>query len=229
MMQESLHRREKTAVISRRRKDRTTIAESILDTLSLIIPRQIVQRHLRTALRLENLSQLQSGRRRTPVDGSICNENTFCFHPIGTPSPVQIQIIIQVLTQDRAVQRTDAIDIQGSRLLQQRLDRTAILAADIEIIPPRLARPVIILIPEETGIQGPELTESIRREQHLVSRIVRNQHFRPVHHRRSKELKTLGTQIQHFTLLHYERPTCKIKTFEELSQHLERPGRNDQL
>ena len=127
------------------------------------------------------------------------------------------------------MQRADAGDVQGGRFLQQGLHRAAVFAADIEIVPAGLARPVIVLVAVETGIQRPEFAEGIGGKEGLRGGLIRDHHLRPVHHRRRDELQAAGPQVQDISFLEGNGTIRKIKTVKELTQHLDRFGRSGQF
>ena len=93
------------------------------------------------------------------------------------------RLVFFLAFQHRSVQLRDSLNILSRQLLQHISRLHAVLADDIEIVPPCLARPVVLI-----GMIDAELTERVRAEQHLFFGTIRHHHFRPVNHRGCDEL-----------------------------------------
>ncbi len=193
------------------------VAESVRHCRRHVVPGQVVDGHCHAPVR-----QIQGRFLRMSVDGCIRHYHAVLLRLIGRPFVIQPQIILQVLLQHRPVERTDLPNLQPRRLLQHVLHLGAILPHDADIIPPGLIRPVLL------HVQSPELPEAVRREQHLVRRVIGHHHLGPVHHGRAHEAQLMPPQIQLRPVCH-GHPLHLSPQREELVHHLKGRGGSHHL
>ena len=92
-----------------------------------------------------------------------------------------------------------------------------VLADDAEVVAARLAVPAFGVL----HVVRAELAEAVRAEEHLVGRIVRDDHLGPVDHRGRHEMELVRTEVEHVALLHHLARRRHGGT-EELLHELER-------
>ena len=157
------------------------------------------------------------------MNRGVGNQHALGLNLVLAPRVVEADIVAEILLQNRAVQRADALNLQRSELLQQCLHRASILSADIEIVTACLASPILLVA------QRSELTKAVGREYNLILLIVCHHHLGPMHHRRHKELQGVLSERERITLLHCDCILREILTLEELRQHLNSARRSYNL
>ena len=195
MVQEVVHNGEDTTIVRRSCHNHLIHTESILDSLGHIVAAKVCNRDLLCALLAQNLGHHIGYGSRTTVNRCVGDKYSLGLNIVLAPRIIEADVISQILLQDRAVQRADALHVERCELLQQRLHGAAILSADIEVITACLASPILLVA------QSAELTKAIGREDNLIFLIVCHHHLGPMHHRRHKELQDVLTQTERIALL----------------------------
>ena len=212
MLNKGAHEGEDIAVVSGRCQNQLAITERILHCFGHIAAGQIVDSHLGAAVLLQQLGQLFHRLTGVAIHGGVGDHNAVRLHRIAGPGIIKADIIRQILAQHRAVQRADRPDIQRGSFFEKRLSRHAVFADDPEIVPPRLAGPVLL------DVQCTELAERIGREQDLILAVVGHDHFRPVHHGRRPEREGTAAQRQGVIIPHGDFFRRRIRA-EEVFHH----------
>ena len=138
------------------------------------------------------------------MQGRICDKYALRLDAVAAPNLVFFKHMTDRLFQNRSMQRADDLDVKTGCFLKKCLHLHSIFSYDIEIIPSRLAVPVLI------HIKRTELAETIGAEQHLVAGIIAYHNFRPMYHRCHDERQLMASQFQGIALLDRQR-TAGIK------------------
>ena len=144
---------------------------------------------------------------------AISDEETVGLGLVLAPSIVLMDIVCEIASEERSVERKDGLDVELGSLLKQRLHLSAIFAHDIEIIATGLAIPVI-----ESLVVVAEFTESVGCEKHFSALVVGDHHLGPVHHGGQRELKDVAAHCKSVALLHCLHASVKVD-IEELRYH----------
>ncbi len=222
---ERTHEREDVRVVRRRGQHELAVAEGVLHGFGHIVAREVGNRHLRAALRLQQFLQLEGGGLRVAVDARVGDADAGGFDAIGTPRVVLLDGMADFLgrRQERAVERQNLLDRQAGGLFEERLHLRAVLADDADVVAAGLAVPSFGVF----DVVRAELAEPVGGEQRLFSRVVRDDDFGPVDHRRRDERELVDAEVERVALLHDETAVGKIVA-KEILHHAERGrGRDD--
>ena len=211
--QEFFHRQEHAAVIAGRSQHHAVIPERLCHRFRHVAPAQVDDCDLFTQS-LQLFCQIRRRFGSVAVNGSVCHQYALFLRRVAAPRLVQVQIGCEVAGQHRTVQRANGLYVQFCRLFQQGLYRCAVLAHNVEEIPP------CFVCPRFVRAQCPELAKCVRGEQHLFGRLVGNHDFRPVHHRCHDKVQGVSAQFQHVPLLD-GKGGVPGEIPEELGQHSE--------
>ena len=114
------------------------------------------------------------------------------------------------------MQRQDLPDLEPGRLLEQRLRLGAVLADDADVVAASLAVPALRVL----DVVRAELAEAVRREEHLVRRVIGDDHLWPMHHRGRDEGEDVPPGRQRVALLH-DQPAVREIVAEIALHHRE--------
>ena len=119
------------------------------------------------------------------------------------------------------MQREYALYFKSRYFFQNALHLHSVFADYAEIIPPRLASPILV------GIARAELSESVRRKQRLVGFVIRHYYFGPMNHRSGDEFQRMRSEFESRAVADNDLTVGKIRA-EELFHHNKRLlGRGD--
>ena len=116
------------------------------------------------------------------------------------------------IAKERAVERANHFYVKLRCFLEHLRHLHTILTADAEIVAASFLRPIV-----GVSVVCTKLTESIGREERLVTIIIGHDHFRPVHHRSRDEVEVAATEVECATIGHCDGAVGHIETFVELS------------
>ena len=191
MVDEGAHEGVDIVVVGRGRQHQAVIAEGVFHSLSHIVAGQVSDDDLGAAFLFQKSGELFHSLFCVAVDGGVGDQDALILRGVGGPLVIEIDIITQILGEDRAVQRADDLDIQCRGFLEQVLGLQAVFADNAEIIAARFACPVFLL-----DIEGSEFAEAVRGEEDLVRAVIGDHDFRPVDHGSKDEIQYMRAQLE---------------------------------
>ena len=117
---------------------------------------------------------------------------------------------------------TDRLNIQGRRLLEDRLHLCAELAHDPDVVAAGFTGPVLL------HVQRAELSKGVRGKKHLLRALIAHQHLRPMNHGRPDKSQGMLSQLQRAAFLDHHLLRGKIGLVVIL-HHVEGGQRRDDL
>ncbi len=190
-------------------------AKRIFDGFGHIVAAKVAHRHFGAAFCAQHLGQTLRHRRRAAINRRIGNEHAFGFNRIAAPNVVKSDVIGQIFRQNRTVERTNRCHIERSHLFQEILHLHAILAANVEIVTPRLARPLFVVR------QHAKFAKRIGRKEQFFALFVRHYHLGPMHHGSGKKLQRMPPKRERVALFDRQRPPLEIDVAKKLRQHFQ--------
>ncbi len=220
--QELGHGREHPPVVAGRRQHQPAVPEGPGHRLRPVPAGEVHGLH-RQPPGLQQLRQLQGGPGGVPVDGGVGHQHALLLRDIAAPEIVLLQGQGQPLPgQHRAVEGAHPLDVQRRRLFQQGLHLHAVLAHNVQVVPPPLVHPGGVRV----GV--PEAAEAVGGEQGAAGLLKGQHHLRPVHHGGHGERQGVLPQGQLLPLLHHQGPIPVVQPGES-RQHGEGLGVAHQL
>ena len=130
---------------------------------------------------------------------------------------------MRAMSSVAAVKRADARDVERRRLLEKRLHLHAELADDAEVVATRLAVPSLGI----DLVVCAELAEAVGGEKRLRRRVVADDDFGPVHHRRADERKRVPAEVERVAFLDDDAAVGEIGAEVVLHDRERLHGRDD--
>ena len=220
MQQEVFHLGEEIAVVGGAGQQQLVIFEGFCQGKGHIVPGQIHHGDF-CALFPDHVRRQLRGLGGVAVEGAEGHQHARFLGGVAAPNLVFAHIFGQIAGKHRAVQGADGGDVQGRRFFQQGRNGSAVLAHDVEIIPPGLGQPGI-------GFRVAEGAECVGGEQHLFAALIGKHHLGPVHHGGGDELQGVRAKGQGIVFL-YGHGAGGQSGVHELGQHGQGFGGHHQL
>ena len=109
-----IHKRINAGIVGSSCKNQLAVAESIRQSQRHIVSCKVINNNLRTSLAAQLVGQQIYRFSGVAIYGSISNYNTLCFRSVRGPGIIKTDIMSQILCKNRAVKRTDYLNIQSS-------------------------------------------------------------------------------------------------------------------
>ena len=144
------------------------------------------------------------------VHGGIDDHDSLLFRFIGCPVIVFIQQIVQIVSPDQTMKRTDKLNLiqNRRRLVQQFPDMRTVFPDNVSQITTVRVNPVpviIYLIIKQPAVQSLERTEGIRGKQCSVCKIQCDHRLRPVHHGSFQICDRMLSETGFVSFFYYDR------------------------
>ena len=150
-----MHKWINTGIIGGSCKNQFAVAKSVRQSQRHVVSCKIINHNLGTAFAFQFVCQDFNCLFGMTINRSVSDHNSFFFRGIGGPFVIKTDIMAKILGKNRAVKRTDHLDIQSCGNLQQRLNLWAIFANNPNKISSCFVIPVFI------HIQGTEFAKAV--------------------------------------------------------------------
>ena len=171
------------------------MAERVLDGLGLVVACKVGHHDARAALLEELLLEEGDGLLGVAVDARVGDQDARRLDAVARPGAVLAEVVVEVLREDRAVERADGLDVAAVELGERGLHVLAELAHDAEVVTARLAVPGLV------DVERAELAERIGREEHLGGRVVGEHDLGPMDERRGEEGELMRAEREGLAVL----------------------------
>ena len=209
-----IHKWINARVVSGSSKNQFGITESITDGQGHIISCEVIDKNSRASFGSELFCKEIYSISGVTVNRSVGDHDSVCFRRVGRPGVIKSDIMAKVFGKDRAVKRTDLLDIKGCSNFEKCLYLFSVFSYDTNEIAS------CFVIPRFFCIESTEFAETVSRKENFFCAVISYHNFRPVYHRGKNKSQLMISKRKCAAVFYFDPAISEIQ-LKEILDHVE--------